>query len=104
MIEFPPNVQLYSRYYPESMIVSGREFSILRRPFVMALRRSITPLTLFVKDISHGIAHFVEEKKVDIIIMQGDWSHKKYGFLRKAQCKIVKKAKCSIIVTLPSLS
>jgi hypothetical protein len=72
------------------------------RSSVQFLKRFITPLTLFVKDISHGIAHFVEEKKVDIIIMQGDWSHKKYGFLRKPQSKIVKKAQCSIIVTLAS--
>jgi hypothetical protein len=101
VIEFPPNVPLYSRYYPESIAVESREFPILRRSSVQVLKRFITPLTLFVKDISHGIAHFVEEKKVDIIVMEGDWSQKKYGFLRKAQCKIVKKAQCSIIVTLP---
>jgi Ca2+-transporting ATPase len=98
--EFPPNIQLYSRYYPESMTVKSREFSILRRPSVQKLKKSITPLTLFVQDISRGIANFVEERKIDMIIMQGDWSERKHGFLKKAEHKIVKKAQCSIIVTL----
>ena len=100
VMEFPPTVQLYSRYYPESMVVKSREFSILRHSSTRALRRSITPLTLFVQDVSRGIAHFVEERKIDMIIMDGDWSEKKYGFLKKAERKIVKKAQCSIIVTL----
>jgi Ca2+-transporting ATPase len=102
VMEFPPTIPLYSRYYYESITVESREFPGIKRSSVQFLKRFITPLTLFVKDISHGIAHFVEEKKVDIIIMQGDWSYKKYGFLRKPQCKIVKRAQCSIIVTLAS--
>jgi magnesium-transporting ATPase (P-type) len=100
VIEFPSSVQLYSRFYPESMVVKSGEFSILRRSSVKALRRHITPLTLYFQDISRGIAHFVEERKIDMIIMEGDWSEKKNGFLKKAERKIVKKAQCSIIVTL----
>jgi len=101
VMEFPSTVQLYSRYYPESLVVKSREFSILRRSSVRALRRSITPLTLFVQDISRGIANFVEERKINMIIMEGSWSEKKYGFLKKAERNIVKKAQCSIIVSLP---
>jgi hypothetical protein len=100
VIEFPSSVELYSRFYPESMVVKSEEFSILRHSSVKALRRHITPLTLFFQNISRGIAHFVEERKVDMIIMEGDWSEKKHGFLKKADRKIVKKAQCSIIVTL----
>jgi hypothetical protein len=100
VMEFPSSVELYSRYYPESMVVKSEEFYILRHPSLQALRRHITPLTLFFQDISRGIAHFVEERKVDMIIMEGDWSEKKNGFLKKTERKIVKKAQCSIIVTL----
>jgi hypothetical protein len=100
VMELPPNVQLYSRFYPESMIVKSVEFSILRHSSIKALRRYITPLTLFLNDISRGIAHFVEERKIDMIIMEGNWSEKKHGFLNKGERKIVKKAQCSVIVTL----
>jgi magnesium-transporting ATPase (P-type) len=100
VMEIPPNVQLYSRYYPESMVIKSGEFSILRHSSIQALKRYITPLTLFFQDISKGIAHFVEERRIDMIIMEGDWSEKKHGFLKKAERKIVKKAQCSVIVTL----
>lgn len=100
VMEFPPTVQLYSRYYPETMTVKSSEFSILRRSPVQALRRSITPLTLFVQEISRGIARFVEERKVDVIIMDGTWSEREHGFLKASERKIVKKAQCSVIVTL----
>jgi len=100
VMEFPPTVQLYSRYYPETMTIKSSEFSILRRSPVQALRRSITPLTLFVQEISRGIAYFVEERNIDVIIMDGTWSEKEHGFLKTAERKIVKKAQCSIIVTL----
>jgi len=100
VMEFPPTVQLYSRYYPESMTVKSKEFSILRRSSVRPLRRSITPLRLFVQDIGRGIAAFVKERNIDMIIMGGSWSEKNYGFLKKAERNIVKKAQCSIIVSL----
>jgi Ca2+-transporting ATPase len=100
VMEFPPTVQLYSRYYPETMTVKSSEFSILRRSPVQALKRSITPLTLFVQEISRGIARFVEERKINVIIMDGTWSEKEHGFLKAAERKIVKKAQCSVIVTL----
>ena len=100
VVEFPSSVELYSRFFPESMIVRSDEFSILRRPALKALRRHITPLTLFFQDMSKGIAHFVKERKIDIIIMDGDWSEKDHGFLKKAERKIVKRAPCSVIVTL----
>jgi hypothetical protein len=101
VIEFPPNVPLYSLYYPESVISKSGEFSILRRPAVSTLRRHITPLTLFVQDISHGIANFVAERKVHMIIMNGDWAARRSGFLGKEERKLAKKAPCTIIVTLP---
>ena len=100
VMEFPPTVQLYSRYYPESMVIKSDEFSILRNRSVRPLRRYVTPLTLFVQDISRGIAHFVEERNVDMIIMEGDWDEKHHGFLRKEERKFVKKTSCSVIVTL----
>jgi hypothetical protein len=100
VVEFPSSVELYSRFYPESMVVKSEEFSILRRPAIKALRRHITPLTLFFQDMSKGIAHFIEERRIDMIIMEGDWSEKNHGFLKKAERKIVKKAPCSILVTL----
>jgi len=100
VVEFPSSVELYSRFYPESMVVKSEEFSILRRPAIKALRRHITPLTLFFQDISKGIARFIQERKVDMMIMEGDWSEKNHGFLKKAERKIVKRAQCSIIVTL----
>jgi Cation transporting ATPase, C-terminus len=100
VLEFPPTVQLYSRYYPETMTVKSNEFSILRRSPLQAMKRSITPLTLYVQDISRGIAHFVNERKIDVIIMNGTWSEKRHGFLTTAERRIVKKAQCSIIITL----
>jgi len=100
IVEFPSSVELYSRFYPESMVVKSEEFSILRRPAIKALRRHITPLTLFFQDMSKGIAHFVEERRIDMIIMEGDWAEKNHGFLKKAERKIVKRAQCSIIVNL----
>jgi Ca2+-transporting ATPase len=102
VMEFPPTVPLYSRYYPESIVVKSNEFSILRSPRMKTLQRSITPLTLFVQDISRGIARFIEERKIDIVIIEGTWSQKRHGFLNDADQKIVKKAQCSIIVTLQS--
>jgi hypothetical protein len=100
VIEFPPNVPLYSLYYPESFIIKSGELPILRRPSVRALRRYITPLTLYVKDASHGIAHFVVERRVHMIIMEGDWAARRNGFLSKEERKLAKTAPCSIIVTL----
>ena len=100
VIEFPPNVPLYSLYYPESFIIKSGELSILRRPSVRALHRYITPLTLYVKDVSHGIADFVVERRVHMIIMDGDWAARRNGFLSKEERKLAKTAPCSIIVTL----
>ena len=100
VIEFPPTVPLYSRYYPESMVVRSSEFSILRSARMKTLRRSITPLTLFVQDISRGIARFIEERNIDLVVMEGAWSEKKHGFLTESEQKIVKRAQCSVIVTL----
>jgi Ca2+-transporting ATPase len=100
VIEFPSSVPLYSRYYPESMVVKSEEFSILRRPSIKALRHHITPLTLYFQDASRGIDHFVDERAIDMIVMEGNWTEKNHGFLKKAERKIVKRAQCSIIVTL----
>jgi Ca2+-transporting ATPase len=100
VVEFPSSVEIYSRFFPESMVVKSEEFSILRRPAIKALKRHITPLTLFFQDISKGIAQFINKRGIDIIIMEGDWSERNHGFLKKTERKIVKKAQCSIIVTL----
>jgi len=100
VIEFPPNVPLYSLYYPESLIIKSGELPILRRPSLRALHRYITPLTLYVKDVSHGIANFVVERKVHMIIMEGYWVARRNGFLSKEERKFAKTVPCSIVVTL----
>jgi hypothetical protein len=76
-------------------------FSFLRRSSLRSLQKNITPLTLFVKDVSHGIANFVHERKVHMIIMEGDWDSQPNGFLRKEERQLAKKVQCTIIVTLP---
>jgi len=101
VIEFPPNVPLYSLYYPESIAYKDNQFSFLKRSSIRPIRRRITPLTLFVQDISQGIANFVAERKVHMIIMEGDWAARRNGFLGKEERKLAKKAPCTIIVTLP---
>ncbi len=102
VIEFPQNAPLYSLYNPEYIETRTLDFGLFRRAPIQALRRRITPLVLYVQDISRGIAKFVRQRKVQIIILTGDWSQEKNGFLAKRDRQIVQRVDCAVIVTLPA--
>jgi hypothetical protein len=101
VVEIPRIVPLYSIYKPESLVDKDRELSFLRSLRGRVLFERIRPMVLLVREASRDLVNFATERKVDVIIMEGDWTAGKRGFLPKEERRIALKAECTVLVTLP---
>jgi hypothetical protein len=102
VIRMPPTVPLYSTYRPESLVDSEKELSFLKTISGLPLLRRLSARVLLVRDISRDLLQFAEEKRVDMIILRGDWAASRHGFLPKRERIVAAKASCSVAVLLPS--
>jgi hypothetical protein len=101
VIKLPPIVPIYSTYRPESLVDSERELSSLRKVVSLPLFRSMRPKLLVVRDTARDLVDFASERNVDAILMQGDWAKMRHGFLAEDEREIARRAKATVIVTLP---
>jgi magnesium-transporting ATPase (P-type) len=102
VIRMPPTVPLYSTYRPESLVDSEQELSFLKTISGLPLLRRLSARVLLVRDISRDLLQFAEEKRVDMIILRGNWAASRHGFLSKRERIVAAKASCSVAVLLPS--
>jgi len=101
VIEMPRIKPLYSVYRPESLVNMDKELSFLKAFRNKPLFRAIHPKVLLVRDVGRDLVDFALERKVDMIVIDGDWSEKAAGFLTKTERRIAAKASCAIVVIIP---
>jgi hypothetical protein len=101
VVEIPRIVPLYSIYKPESLVDTDRELSFVKSLRGGAFLRRLRPMVLLVREASRDLVHFATERKVDVIIMEGDWAARRDGFLPREERGIALRADCTILVTLP---
>ncbi len=103
VIKMPPTVPLYSTYRPESLVDAEKELSFLRTLSGLPLLRHLSSRVLLVRDISRDLVDFVQERRIDLILLQGDWAQSRHGFLGERERSIASKAQCGVAVLLPSV-
>jgi hypothetical protein len=101
VIEMPRIVPLYSYYKPESLINADKELAAIKSLPRWAVIRRIRPMVLLVREAGRDLVQFAEERKVDVIVLEGDWSAKGRGYLRKKEQAIASRAQCTVVVMLP---
>jgi Ca2+-transporting ATPase len=97
-----PQGRLFSTYRPESLSLAEEEFEFQEAMHGLNLIKKLTPRVLFVRDISREVIRFAEERRADMIILQGYWTASRHGFLAKSEMKIAANAHCSVAVLLSS--
>jgi len=102
VIKMPPTVPLYSTFLPESLVDSDKELSFMRNLSGLPLLRRLSARVLLVRDSSRDLIHFAEERRVDLIVLKGDWDAIGHGFLSKTERRIAAKAACYVAVLLSS--
>jgi Ca2+-transporting ATPase len=101
VIEMPRIVPLYSYYKPESLINADKELAAIKSLPRWAVIRRIRPMVLLVREAGRDLVQFAEERKVDVMVLEGDWSAKGRGYLRKKEQAIASQAQCTVVVILP---
>jgi Ca2+-transporting ATPase len=104
VIEIPQIVPLYSIYKPESLVNVDEQLSFLDAFKGKALQKLIKPEVLLVRKMGRDLVDFANERKVDLMIMEGDWSAKRHGFLTKVEREIAMKVHCTMVISLPSVN
>jgi len=102
VIKMPPTVPLYSTFRPESLVDSEKELSFLKPLSGLPLLRRLSVRVLLVRDSSRDLIHFAEERRIDLIVLKGDWSASRRGFLAKTERRIAVKASSYVAVLLSS--
>jgi len=102
VIRMPQSVPLYSTYRPESLVDSAKELSFLRGISGLPILRRLTPKVVLVRNISRDLVEFAEQRRVDTIILRGDWAASKHGFLERRERIVASKTKCQVVVLLPA--
>jgi hypothetical protein len=82
--------------------LAEEEFEFQEAMHGLNLIKKLTPRVLFVRDISREVIRFAEERRADMIILQGYWTASRHGFLAKSEMKIAANAHCSVAVLLSS--
>jgi hypothetical protein len=101
VVEMPAITPLYSIYRPDSLIDKNKEFSFLTKLRGLPLLKTITSKVLLVHNTVRDLVSFIEDRKVDIVLMGGDWSAKRHGFITKEEREIIARAQCTVAVILP---
>jgi len=101
IVEIPQSVPLYSIYKPESFVDAEKELSFFKSLREGAFLRRIRPLVLLVRETGRDLVYFATQRNVEVIVMEGDWTAKRHGFLAKQERGIAMRAECTILVTMP---
>ena len=102
VIRMPPTVPLYSTFRPESLVDSDKELSFLKAFSGLPLLRRLSARVLLVRDSSRDLIDFAEERRIDLIVLKGDWAASRHGFLAKTERRIAAKASSCVAVLLSS--
>ena len=102
VIRMPQTIPLYSTYRPESLVDSDRELSFLKTLGGLPLLRRISAKVLLVRDISRDLTKFAEDRRVDMIILRGDWAASRHGYLPKTERRIAARTSSHVAVLLSS--
>lgn len=102
VIQVPPIVPLYSTYRPESLVDKERELSFLRAIRNLASLRFLRTSIVMVREVGRDLVDFASERDVDTIILRGDWQLRRHGFLSKPEREIAMRARCTVLIALPS--
>ncbi|MDD4308420.1 MAG: cation-transporting P-type ATPase [Thermoplasmata archaeon] len=103
VVEMPAITPLYSIYRADSLIDKEKELSFLRMLRGLPLLKTIHSKVLLVHNTVRDLASFIEDRKVDIVLMGGDWSAKRHGFITTEEREIVARTQCTVAVTLPPI-
>jgi P-type Ca2+ transporter type 2C len=101
VIEMPRIVPLYSYYKPESLVNADKELEAIKSLPKWAVIRRIRPMVLLVREAGRDLVQFADERKVDVIALEGDWGARSKGYLGKKEQAIAIQAQCTIVVILP---
>jgi magnesium-transporting ATPase (P-type) len=102
VVRIPQTVPLYSTYRPESLVDSRKELSFLRAFSGLPVLRRLSARVLLVRDSSRDLIGFADERRIDLIVLKGDWAASRHGFLAKTERRIAAKASCNVAVLLSS--
>ena len=79
-----------------------REFSSFTSLAIKTLGRLISPKILPVREVGNDVAQFINEKKIDVLVMFSGRETGFYSFLTKEEYEIVRRSPIVVIVTVPS--
>jgi hypothetical protein len=102
VIEIPQTIPLYSTYRPESLVDAEEELSFLKIIRGLPRLHRLSSRVLLVRNTVGDLVDFAEKRRVDLIILRGDWSESRHGFLPKRERRIAAKAHCAVAVMMPS--
>lgn len=102
VVKMPQSVPLYSTFRPESLVDTERELSFLKPLSGLPLLRRLSARVLIVRDSSRDLIDFAEERRVDIMLLNGDWAQSRHGFLGKTERRIAAKTPSYVAVLLSS--
>jgi hypothetical protein len=101
VVEMPAITPLYSIYRPESLVDSRKQLSFLQNMKGWPLLKVIHSKVLLVRNTVRDLVDFAAERKVDIVILEGDRARERTGFTVGAEREIAEKAKCTVAVVIP---
>jgi hypothetical protein len=81
---------------------SDKELSFLKAFSGLPLLRRLSARVLLVRDSSRDLIDFAEERRIDLIVLKGDWAASRHGFLAKTERRIAAKASSCVAVLLSS--
>ncbi len=101
VVEIPSIVPLYSVYRPESLVDYESEMTVFRLLPSWARVRRMHPTVVLVRETGRDVAQFAEERRIDVIVMEGEWEEKGRGFLFKKEQSVAANARCTVVVAIP---
>jgi len=101
VVEMPAITPLYSIYRPETLVDSKRQLSFLQNMKGWPILKFIHSKVLLVRNTVRDLVDFASERKVDMVILEGDWAHERTGFTSRVERDIAINAKCTVAVVLP---
>ena len=102
VIKMPQSVPLYSTFRAESLVDSDKELSFLKPLRGLPLLHRLSARVLIVRDSSRDLIDFAEQRRVDLIVLRGDWAAGRHGFLDRTERRIATKASSYVAVMLSS--
>jgi magnesium-transporting ATPase (P-type) len=102
VIQIPQTIPLYSTYRPESLVDAEKELSFLKPISGLPILHRLSSRILLVRNTVGDLIDFAEKRRVDLIILRGDWSKSRHGFLPKRERRIAARAHCAVAVLMPA--